>query len=127
MLRTIDTKLTNSPLSIVSDFEHHHENKVPFTSVIAAISKLPPLVSLEQREEIGHMVRLNLNHLHLEFSHDLILVLAWTRSNPTHERSARLPVRLRAIHLVLRHVDLTSHGEDPAQEQLAYLFEAVFL
>jgi len=113
--------------SVGADFKHHHEKHFPSHSVIGTIPKLPPIVSLEQGEEASHMVRLHLNHLHLIFSLIPILVLTWARGNLTHERSAGLPVPLRPIDLVLRHVDLTSHREDPAQEQLANSFEAVFL
>lgn len=96
-------------------------------SVIVAIPKLPPLVSLEHGEEASHMVRLNLNHLHLKFALAIIFVLDFTRSNPTHERSASFPVRLRSVNLVLRHVSLTSDGEKSAEKQFAFLFEAVSL
>ena len=95
--------------------------------MITALPKLPPRVSLEQGEEVGHVVRLHLNHLHLEFSLVFVFMLVLTTSDCTHERSAIFPVPLRPENLVLRHVDLTPHREDFTKEQLAGLLEAIFL
>jgi hypothetical protein len=73
------------------------------------------------------MAHLHLNHLHLELSFVFNFLLAFTRDNSTHQRSARLPVLLCSIDFVIRHVELTSHGEDPAEKQFALLFEEVLL